>query len=155
MLRSPASAVVVTALVALAPVGARAQAIGQGFDLERSGQLDAAAAYYVSTARTSPANLPALLGLERVLPQLKRMPELLPLVRRAVARDSASTALRGLLVRTYVVLDLPDSAAAVVGRWARARPHDEAPYREWALALADRHSNEQAGQVLLAGRRAL
>ena len=153
--RSSASVVLITALVALGPAGARAQAIGQGFDLERSGQIDAAAAFYLSTARTSPANLPALLGLERVLPQLNRMPELLPLVQRAVARDTASTALRGLLVRTYVALDLPDSAAAITERWARARPDDETPYREWALALSDRQANEGARQVFLAGRKAL
>ena len=120
-----ANPVLLAVLVALAPAGARAQAIGQGFDLERSGRLDLAADFYLSTARTSPANVAALLGLERVLPQLDRMPELLPLVQRAVARDTASDALRGLLVRTYVALDLPDSVAAVTARWARARPYDE------------------------------
>ena len=136
--RSSTNAVLVAALVALAPAGVRAQAIGQGFDLERTGRLDAAAAFYLSAARGDPTNLPALLGLERVLPQLDRMWELLPLVQRAVARDSASGALRGLLVRTYVALDLPDSVAAVAGRWARARPDDEQPYREWAQALFDK-----------------
>src|SRR4029077_13735257 len=45
--------------------------------------------------------------------------------------------------------------AAVAGRWARSRPDDEAPYREWALALADTHANEGAREVLLAGRKAL
>jgi hypothetical protein len=150
-----ASRALVAGLVALAPARARAQAIGQGFDLERSGRLDLAAEFYLSTARTSPANVAALLGLERVLPQLHRMPELLPLVQRAVARDSVNIALRGLLVRTYVALDLPDSAAAVTARWAHASPHDEAPYREWALALTDRRLNESARQVLLAGRKAL
>jgi tetratricopeptide (TPR) repeat protein len=153
--RSGASAVLVAALVALAPAGARAQAIGQGFDLERAGRLDSAAALYLSAARGDPTILPALLGLERVLPQLDRRWELLPLVQRAVARDSASGALRGLLVRTYVALDLPDSAAAVVGGWARARPDDESPYREWALALADKHAHEGAREVLLTGRKAL
>ena len=153
--RSRANAVLVTALVALAPAGARAQAIGHGFDLERAGRLDSAAAFYLSAARGDPTNLPALLGLERVLPQLDRGWELLPLVQRALARDSASSALRGLLLRTYVARDLPDSAAAVARRWANARPDDEAPYREWALALADKHASEGARQVFLAGRKAL
>lgn len=145
----------VAALITLAPAGGRAQAIGRGFELERSGRLDSAAAFYLSNTRGNPTNLSALLGLERVLPQLGRMWELLPLVQRAVERDSTSDALRGLLVRTYVALDSLDSAAAVAGRWARARPGDEAPYREWALALADKRAIEEARQVLLDGRAAL
>jgi tetratricopeptide (TPR) repeat protein len=153
--RSSANAVFFAALVALAPGAARAQAMSPGFDLERAGRLDSAAAFYLSSVRGDPTNLPALLGLERVLPQLGRMWELLPLAQRAVARDSASGALRGLLVRTYAAVDLPDSAAAAAGRWARARPGDEAPYRELALALVDRRSYERARQVLVAGRKAL
>src|SRR6202795_4000354 len=123
--RSSGNAVLIATLVALAATGARAQAIGRGFDLERVGRLDSAAAFYLSAVRDNPTNLPALLGVERVLPQLGGRYQLLPLVQRAVARDSASGALRGLLVRTYVALDLADSAAAVVGRWARDRPGDE------------------------------
>lgn len=153
--RASANAALVGVLVALAPVGGQAQAIGRGFDLERAGRPDSAAALYLSAVREDPANLPALLGLERVFPQMDRMSELVPLVQRAAARDPASDALRGLLVRTYVALDLPDSAAAAVDRWARARPGNEAPYREWALALFDRHASEDARQVLRTGRQAL
>src|SRR2546426_9931978 len=43
-----------------------AQAIGQGFELERAGQYDQAAAIYFATLRAEPTNLSALLGLERV-----------------------------------------------------------------------------------------
>src|SRR3989454_3640998 len=42
-----------------------AQAIGQGFELERAGQYDQAAAIYLATLRAEPTNLSALLGLER------------------------------------------------------------------------------------------
>jgi len=108
MLPRPSGSIAfVAALLTLAPTSGRAQAIGRGFDLERGGQLDSAAAFYLSTTRGNPTNLSAVLGLERVLPQLGRMWELLPLVQRAVARDSTSDALRGLLVRTYVALDRP------------------------------------------------
>jgi len=55
-----------------------AQAIGQGFELERAGQYDQAAAIYLATLRADPTNLSALLGLERVLPPLNRLGELLP-----------------------------------------------------------------------------
>jgi len=153
--RLRSSAVVAALLAAFAPGGASAQAISRGFDLERAGQPGLAATYYLSSVRGDPTNLSALLGLERVLPQLQRMPELLPLAQRAVASDPANGSLRGLLLRTYLALDLPDSAAAVAQRWARGRPGDEAPYREWAFALADRHSYAAARQVLLAGRQTL
>jgi hypothetical protein len=150
-----ASALAGAALIVLVPCAAIAQAIGGGFDLERAGQPEMAATRYFSTLRGDPTNLSALLGLERVLPPLQRTSELLPLVQRAIERDSANSSLRGLLVRTYVALDMPDSATAFAGRWARSRPHDEEPYREWALALVDRHSNTEARRVLLAGRQAL
>src|SRR5438477_9127 len=41
-----------------------AQAIGQGFELERAGQYDQAAAIYFATLRAEPTNLSALLGIE-------------------------------------------------------------------------------------------
>src|SRR6266487_3245474 len=126
------------------------QAIGQGFDLERGGRYADAAAVYLTTLRTDPANLPALLGLERVLPLLSRLPELLPLVQRARERVPESGTLRGLELRVWAGMNEPDSLEAAARRWAAA-----APYREWALALADRHAFDDARRVLLLGRRGL
>ena len=68
-----------SALLALALGGGvplAAQAIGQGFELERQGRLSDAATVYLTTLRAEPANLAALLGLERVLPGLGRLAEL-------------------------------------------------------------------------------
>jgi tetratricopeptide (TPR) repeat protein len=141
-------------LVAVQAPVARAQAISQGFDLERQGRIEQAAALYASVLRGDPANLPALLGLERVLPGLGRLRELLPLARRALATDSGA-AIRGLAVRTFVVLDETDSAAALGRRWAAQRPHDPAPWREWAIALEDQQRFDEARNVLMEGRRAL
>ena len=132
-----------------------AQAIGQGFELERAGQYDQAAAIYLATLRADPTNLTALLGLERVLPPLNRLGELLPAAQRAAAASPTNAALRGVLLRTYVALNEPDSARAVALRWTAAAPSDEAPYREWAMALEDAHRHGAARDVLLAGRRAL
>jgi len=132
-----------------------AQAIGQGFELERAGRYDQAASVYFATLRAEPANVSALLGLERVLPPLNRLAELLPAVRRATAASPADVTLRGITVRTYVALNEPDSARAVALRWAAASPRDEAPYREWAMALEDAHRHADARAVLLAGRQAL
>src|SRR5256886_1357729 len=145
----------VLGLLLVPPHSAPGQAIGQGFDLERAGQYQRAATVYFTTLRGEPTNLAALLGLERVLPSLSRLPELLPAAQRAVAAGPRNTALRALLLRTYVALNEPDSARAVAQRWTAEQPRDEAPYREWAIALEDAHHFEEARQVFLFGRRAL
>ena len=142
-------------LVVAAATPAAAQVIGQGFELERQGKYAQAAAVYLGTVRAEPANLAALLGLERVLPQLLRLPELLPLVQRARQIDSTSGPLRALEIRTYSVLGEPDSAAAAAQRWIAAAPGEEAPWREWAVALEDQRDYDGARRVLDAGRRAL
>src|SRR5438067_3358883 len=133
----------------------RAQAIGQRFERERAGQYDQAAAIYLAALRADPTNLSALLGLERVLPPINRLGELLPAAQRAAAASPSNMALRGVLLRTYVALNEPDSGRAVALRWAAAAPRDEAPYREWAMALEDAHRHAAARDVLLVGRRAL
>jgi tetratricopeptide (TPR) repeat protein len=144
-------------LTLAAPVAAqvRAQALGQGFELERAGRYADAATVYLTTLRADPANLPALLGLERVLPPLSRLAELLPLVQRARAQAPESAALRGLELRVYAGLNEPDSLAAAARRWAGAAPGSDAPYREWAAALASRRAFDDARRVLLLGRRAV
>jgi tetratricopeptide (TPR) repeat protein len=138
---------------------ARAQAIGRGFELERQGKLDQAAAVYLATLRGDTGNLAALLGLERVLPSLGRLRELVTLVHRALARDSLSSALRGVELRTYAGLGELDSVEVVARRWAAAEKGggaaDEAPWREWAVALEDQRLFDLARSVLLEGRRTL
>src|SRR5438093_471392 len=134
---------------------APAQAVGQGFELERAGQYQRAATVYFTTLRGDSTNLAALLGLERVLPSLNRVPHLLPAAQRAVAASPKNAALRGLLLRTYVTLNEADSARVLAQRWAAEQPRDEVPYREWAIALQDAHRYAEARQVFLAGRRAL
>src|SRR6266571_4808107 len=146
---------VVATTVLLCARALPAQAIGQGFELERAGQYDQAAAIYLAPLRAEPTNLSALLGLERVLPPINRLGELLPAAQRAAAASPSNVALRGVLLRTYVTLNEPDSGRAVALRWAAAAPGDEAPYREWAMALEDAHRHGQARDVLLLGRRAL
>src|SRR5438309_10193158 len=81
---------------------ARAQAIGQGFELERAGQFEQAASIYFATLRADPTNLAAPLGLERVLPPLNRLAELVPAAQRAAVASPANAALRAVLLRTYV-----------------------------------------------------
>src|SRR5207245_2401513 len=134
---------------------APAQAVGQGFELERAGQYQRAATVYFTTLRGDSTNLDALLGLERVLPSLNRVPDLLPAAQRTGAASPKNAALRGLLLRTYVTLNEADSSRVLAQRWAAEQPRDEVPYREWAIALQDAHRYAEARQVFLAGRRAL
>src|SRR2546425_4036305 len=99
-----------------------AQVIGEAVELERTGRHDRAAVVYLAVLRGEPTNLAALLGLERVLPPLGRLPELLPLVRRALARDSTNRAFRALEVRTLATLNEPDSAEDAARRWLPPPP---------------------------------
>src|SRR3989442_9920709 len=83
------------------------------------------------------------------------MPELLPLVQTARARQPDSPALRSLELRVYAALNEPDSLEAIARRWAASAPQSEAPYREWGLALADRRMWDEARRAFLTGRRTL
>jgi tetratricopeptide (TPR) repeat protein len=142
-------------LVVSLPALARAQAIGPGFELERSGRYADAASVYLTSVRSDPTNIPALLGLERTLFVLNRMTELLPLVQTARARQPDSPALRSLELRVYAALNEPDSLEAIARRWAASAPQSEAPYREWGLALGDRRMWDEARRAFLTGRRTL
>src|SRR5437773_1800546 len=55
----------------------------------------------------------------------------------------------------FVTLTLLLLARGPARRWAAAAPRDEAPYREWAMALGAARQQAAAREVLLAGRRAL
>ncbi len=142
-------------LIVALPALAQAQAIGPGFELERSGRYADAAIVYAATVRGDPTNLPALLGLERTLFILNRMPELLPVVQNARARLPDSPALRSLELRVYAALNQLDSLETIARRWAASAPQSEAPYREWGQALADRRMWDEARRAFLIGRRAL
>jgi len=123
--------------------------------LERTGRYADAANIYFTTVRSDPTNLPALLGLERTLFALNRMPELLPLVQAARARLPESPALRSLELRVYAALNQLDSLETIARRWAASAPRSETPYREWGQALAERRMWDEARRAFLAGRRAL
>lgn len=150
--KAGAALATVLALSAGAVPVARPQAIGQGFEYERAGKAAEAARIYLSTLRVEAANPAALLGLERVLPHLDRLAELLPLVQRARALDPANSIIRGLELRTYAGLNEMDSVDAVARRWAADAPRDDAPYREWLIALGDARQFEAARGVIAQAR---
>src|SRR3989454_3077569 len=142
-------------LLIAAPALARAQALSPGFELERTGRYADAANVYLTIVRADPINIPALLGLERVLFVLNRMPELLPLVQKARGRAPNNPALRSLELRTYAALNEGDSLEAAALRWAASAPLSDAPYREWGLALVDHRMWDDARRAYLTGRKTL
>src|SRR5215469_11426695 len=79
--RFPAVAIILALITAGGTLAA--QGISQGFELERAGKLPQAVDYYRTVLRSDSTNLVALLGLERVLPQLGRLEELVPFVQGA------------------------------------------------------------------------
>src|SRR3989442_4304081 len=99
---------------------ARAQVIGEAVELERTGRQASAALVYIAVLRGEPTNLAALLGLERVLPPLRRLPELLPLVRRAPPPPPPSTPLLARPGRGPPAPPRPDAASGPAP--ARASP---------------------------------
>src|SRR5437867_8175256 len=94
------------------PALAQAQAIGPGFELERSGRYADAASIYFTTVRSDPTNIPALLGLERTLFVLNRMSELLPLVQNARARARDTPAPLSRALRVYGAVKTRDALDA-------------------------------------------
>ncbi len=127
----------------------------RAFELERRGDYAAAAEAYRSVLSRNPGDVPALLGLERVLLPLGRSAEIVPEVRAALGAEPSSAALYGVALRAWGAADQPDSMRAVAERWARVSPRDEAPYREWgAAALLARH-RDAALEAYRLGRQRL
>jgi tetratricopeptide (TPR) repeat protein len=135
--------------------GAQQAGLQRAFELERRGNYAAAVEAYRGLLARSPGDVTALLGLERVLLPLNRSAEIVPDVRAALAVDSSSGAIYGVALRTWGVMDQPDSMRSIAERWARLVPGDEAPYREWgAAALTARH-RDAALQAYRLGREQL
>jgi tetratricopeptide (TPR) repeat protein len=125
---------------AMAPHTAHAQAPDseayiRGQSLEDESQFEAAAQAYRAALARSPASVPAMLGLERVLAELGRSGEILPLLDSAIAIAPRESAFRTAQLRTFRSLGQADSARAVFERWVRAVPDDPSPYRTYSRML--------------------
>jgi tetratricopeptide (TPR) repeat protein len=113
----------------------------KAFELERRGSYAQAADGYRKILSAKPAELNALLGLERVLHELGKPAELAPAANAAIAADSKNPVLFGVAVRAWTAAGNADTVRRIVDRWAAVEPGSEAPYREWgfaALAARDR-----------------
>ncbi len=124
----------------------------RAFDLERRGQHGAAAEIYRTMLASRPADLGALLGLERSLTPQNKVADMVPSVRRALSGGDPSGALFGIAVRVYAVAGMADSVRPIVDRWVASEPGSEAPYQEWGSAALGARDRIQAKAAYLLGR---
>lgn len=151
--RAPGRVALLFLLVA-GPAWSQQDQITRAFDMERRGNYAGAADGYRAVLTTRPADPGALLGLERALTALNKIPDIIPQVQAALATRPASSAVYSVALRSWSALDRPDSARKVLDLWVTVQPNDEAPYREWAnLALSKRDRQEARRTYQLARDR--
>jgi tetratricopeptide (TPR) repeat protein len=129
--------------------------MSRAFDLERRGSYAQAAEIYKNILKDRPAEVSALLGLERSLTPINRVAELLPAVQAAIAANPSAAGIYGVGMRAYAAANLLDSLPHLVDLWARAAPGDETPYREWAAAALQRRDRPMARRAYQLGRERL
>ncbi|HWN17638.1 MAG TPA: hypothetical protein VNO19_01870 [Gemmatimonadales bacterium] len=127
----------------------------RAFDLERRGDYAGAAQAYRAVLSGKPADLSALLGLERVLLPLNRSADILPAARAALAAAPSSSGIYGIALRAWAAADQPDSVRSIAERWARVAPTEETPYREWGASELARQNRSAARAAYLRGRERL
>lgn len=147
-------ALVFLMLVSLASAHGQQDQITRAFDMERRGNYVGAAEAYRAVLATRPADPGALLGLERALTALNKIPDIIPQVQAALDTRPNSSAVYSVALRSWSALDRPDSARKALDLWVSIQPNDEAPYREWAnLALSKRDRQEARRTYQLARDR--
>lgn len=127
----------------------------KAFELERRGSYAQAADGYRKILAAKPAELNALLGLERVLHELGKPAELAPAATAAISADDTNPVLYGVAVRAWTAAGNPDSVVRIVTRWAAVEPGSEAPYREWGFAALAARDRENARAAYRLGREKL
>ena len=143
-------AVLIALATALAP-GAHAQsgdAYNRGEALEQKSQFAEAAAAYTEALARDPAELPALLGLERMDAQLGRLEQFLPVVERAIAAKPQLAPLREAQLRTLRTLGQHAQLRDAFERWRRDAPGDATPAREYSRMLIADGDTRAADSVL-------
>jgi tetratricopeptide (TPR) repeat protein len=142
-------------LLAARVLAAQQTPYDKAFDLERRGSYAQAAEGYRKILTAKPAELNALLGLERVLHELGKPAELAPAATAAIAADSRNPVLYGIAVRAWTAAGNADTVRRIVDRWAAVEPGSEAPYREWGFAALAARDRENARAAYRIGREKL
>ena len=140
--------------LAAARSGAAQTNPSRALDLERRGDYAGAATAWREVLAARPGDRAALLGLERALTPLGRLPEMIDQV-RAAARQDSSPGVQGVAIRVWTAARQPDSARAAVERWAAADPTSEAPFQEWGMAAYSARDRVNAKAAYQLGRQLL
>ena len=151
---SKLAAALIAGLVLLPSVSsaqARSGELGEAFELERRGRYAVASERYRGILEQGPANLSALLGLERVLQPIGQLDSILPFVDSALVLQPENAAIRSLELRVWGKLEQPERLTAAARRWIAAMPGNADPYREWANALSRSGDVAAAREILEAG----
>jgi tetratricopeptide (TPR) repeat protein len=147
--------ILILGLLAPAALAAQVPGLRRALDLERRGDYAAAAQAYQAVLAKRPADVSALLGLERSLLPLNRSSEMLPVIRSALAAAPKNSAVYGVALRTWAAAGEADSVRNIAERWARVVPTDEMPYREWGAAELTRQDRVGARTAYIRGRTRL
>ncbi|MEP7065479.1 MAG: hypothetical protein ABI889_05555 [Gemmatimonadota bacterium] len=123
----------------------------EGFEL--SSKFGEAAGAYTEALARDPANLPALLGLERVDAQLGHLEQFLPAVERAIAAKPQLAPIREAQLRTLRSLGKRDQLRDAFERWRRDVPGDPTPAREYSRLLIADGDTRAADSVLRQAQR--
>lgn len=133
------AAAMLLALACSATARARAQGGGESYSraeaLEQDSKFAEAAAAYSEALARDPAQLPALLGLERMDAQLGHLEQFLPVVERAIAAKPELAPLREAQLRTLRTLGQRTQLREAFERWRRDAPGDATPAREYSRIL--------------------
>lgn len=122
---------------------------------ERAGDLAGAQRILQEVLAVRPADLGAILALERVSRSAGDLESALPWIERAVAAAPEQAALRQLHLRILVDLGRTAEVERAGAQWIAIAPREVSPYRELALALARLGARDSALAVLERGRGAL
>ena len=149
------SSLLMVGLLLPASLWSQQPGLTRALDLERRGDYAAAAQAYRAVLATRPADVSALLGLERSLLPLSRSTEMLPAVGAALKAAPMSSTVYGIALRAWAAAGQPDSVRSLAERWARMAPTEETPYREWGAAELGRQNRDGARAAYLRGRARL
>lgn len=136
-------------------LAAQQDQLTRAFDMERRGNYVGAVDAYKAVLTERPTEAGALLGLERALTALNRLPEIIPSVQAAIAARPTNPAIYGVALRAWAAVDRSDSARKVLDLWTQVQPQDEGPYREWGNIALSRRDRQEARRTFLLARERL
>lgn len=131
------------------------ESLRQALAREQAGDLAGAEEILHGVLSAQPADATALLALERVVRELRRLESLLPWLERAARAAPRSTLVRQTHLRVLGDLGRVPDLHAAGADWVRRSPREAAAYRDFALALEGVGRRDSALLVLESGRAAL